>query len=220
MLMKRCLLLALIVLGILIPASAQTIFNCSSGFVTANTTCGVGYNGTGGYQFQFAQDPNGVILGTAANLIPVAQMAAVTTGAGLMYQTRVNAQAFTANFTFVANGKNVAFVLAKQQFRLQETRPIPNTSRAARDARPDSIRRLQVAIHPGQQYLCTGAGSILSANKLAVAFTYSSAQIYQQVEAPCHPPYTSGNGTTYGTTFSPTKLSTSPVPLNSPAGTR
>ena len=69
-LMKKYLLLALMVLGILIPASAQTIFNCTSGFVTANTTCGVGYNGTGGYEFQFAQDPNGVISGTAANLIP------------------------------------------------------------------------------------------------------------------------------------------------------
>jgi Chitobiase/beta-hexosaminidase C-terminal domain len=210
---KRALVLAFLLLGL--PAFGQTIFNCSSGFVTANTTCGVGYNGTGGYQFQFAQDPTGVILGTAANLIPVSTDGGDHNGAGLIYQTAVNVQAFTAHFTWVSNGKNIAFTLNN------------NTSAAGQNS----------------QYFASGAGCEAGFNQAFTggappvnkvfaleldqfsplttsgAFTYSSAQIYQQVEAPCQPPYTSGNGTTYGTTFSPTKLSTSPLPLNSPAGT-
>ena len=200
-----------------LPAFGQTIFNCSSGFVTANTTCGVGYNGTGGYQFQFAQDPNGVILGTAANLIPVSTDGGGHTGATMMYQTAVNAQAFTSTFTFVANGKNIGFVITN------------NNSAAGNSTNPQYFAG-GAGCEAGQNQAFTGGAPPInkffgleldqfSPLTTSGSFTYSSAQIYQQVEAPCQPPYTSGNGTTYGTTFSPTKLSTSPLQMNSPAGT-
>ena len=214
---RSSLLLALIALGGLIPASAQTIFNCSSGFVTANTTCGVGYNGTGGYEFQFAQDPNGVMLGTAANLIPVGGDGGGHTGVGLIYQTPVNAQAFAANFTFVANGKNVAFVLTNNNSAAgNSTNPQYFASGAGCEA---GFNQAFTGGHPPVNRIFALELDQFSPLTASDSFTYSSAQIYQQVEAPCDPPYTPGNGTTYGTTFSPAKLSTYPVALNSPAGT-
>ena len=133
------------------------------------------------------------------------------------YQTPVNAQAFAANFTFVANGKNVAFVLTNNNSAAgNSTNPQYFSSGAGCEA---GFSQAFTAGNPPVNRIFALELDQFSPLTASDSFSYSSAQIYQQVEASCDPPYTSGNGTTYGTTFSPTKLSTSPVALNSPAGT-
>ena len=99
--MKRYLFLAITALVFLGSAGAQNVFNCSS--FASTGTCGVG----SGQNFRLA---GGVaaLSGSQLNFIPAGTTHA---GTGLNYFTPVNAQSFTANFTFVPNGQNVAFVL-------------------------------------------------------------------------------------------------------------
>jgi hypothetical protein len=189
---KKYLFLAITALVFLGSAGAQNVFNCSS--FASTGTCGVG----SGQNFRLA---GGVaaLSGSQLNFIPAGTTHA---GTGLTYFTPVNAQSFTANFTFVPNGQNVAFVL-------QNTNNTPGYDGASFVAGagceagffqafgsyppPNNIFALELDSY-----------SPLTENG---SFTYSSAQIYQQGQSPCLP---NDDGPNY---YPTNKLSTSPVNL-------
>ena len=197
--MKRYLFLAITALVFLGSAGAQNVFNCSS--FTSTGTCGVG----GGQNFRLA---GGVaaLSGSQLNFIPAGTTHA---GTGLNYFTPVNAQSFTANFTFVPNGQNVAFVL-------QNTNNTPgydgNSFVAGAGCEAGFFQAFGSFPPPNNIFALefdswSYLGSVQS-------FSYSSVQIYQQGQSPCNP---NDSGPNYVLID---KISTSPVPLNSPANSQ
>jgi hypothetical protein len=104
------LLLFLALLWALAPpsAQAQTIFNCSS--FSSSGTCGVAvFSGSGA--FLLIGSNNGSSPGLSGSTVDLLPTGATHAAMSLNYQTPVNVQAFTASFTFVPNGQNVAFVI-------------------------------------------------------------------------------------------------------------
>ncbi len=207
-LMKRYSLLAVIGLGFLLPASAQVI-NCPSGFASSGS-CGVSFIGGGGQAFAVQGSPNGSspsLSGSQVGLIPAG---ATYAALGFINQTKVNAQAFTATFTLVPNGQNIAFVLENNTAAGGGTGPAFSSGAGCEagfyqafgtpPVPPNNIFALEL---DSWSYL----GSVQS-------FSYSSAQIYHSGQSPCNP-NDSGPGYTLID-----KISTSPVPLNSPAGSQ
>jgi hypothetical protein len=188
-------------------AGAQTI-NCPSGF-SSSGTCGVSNPGAGGQNFQ-------IIAGGGVGVLAAPNVTMIATGqthqpAGLIYQTAVNAQAFTATFTFVPNGQNIAFVLQNNNNANASgtTDPRAFSSGAGCEAgffqafgtAPTSANNIFALELDSYSYLTSSPGT----------FTYSSAQIYQTNQSPCDPDDSSP-------VYYPTnKISTSPVPFNSPA---
>ena len=204
---KQYLLLLAVILGTLGSASAQSVFNCSSGF-SSSGSCGVSSIGAGGQPFQLVGSANGSnpgLNGSQVNLIPSGSSHVALS---LNYKTRVNVQGFTSTFTFVPNGQNVAFVLQNSN-----NNPTFNGAsfsagagceagfyQAFNQSPPNNVFALEL---DSWSYL----GSVQS-------FSYSSAQIYQSGQSPCNP-NDSGPGYTRID-----KLSSSPVPFNSPAGSQ
>jgi hypothetical protein len=196
--MKRYLFLAITALGLLGSAGAQNVFNCSS--FTSTGTCGVG----GSQNFRLAPGGGpGTLSGSQWDLIPADTTHA---GSGLNYFTQVNVQSFTANFTFVPNGSNVAFVL-------QNTNNTPgydgNVFVAGAGCEAGFYQAFGSFPPPNNIFaLELDSYSPLTENG---SFTYSSAQIYQAGQSPCLPNENAPN-------YYPTnKISTSPVALDSPA---
>jgi len=198
--MKRCLWLALITLGCLLPASAQVI-SCSSGF-SSSGSCGVAAIGSGGQNFQLVESGGSPSLsGSQILFIP----SGITHGvSGLIYQTKVNAQAFTATFKFVPNGSNLAFVVEN------------NTNPNAGGVGPDfsSGAGCEAGFYQAFGTAPTSANNIFALELDSYSpltesgsFTYSSAQIYQANQSPCLP---DDNGPNY---YPTNKISTSPVNL-------
>jgi hypothetical protein len=198
-----------------------SIFNCSSGFA-ASGPCGVNFPSGGGSQpFMVIGATNGsvpALVGSQVNLIPAN---AVHTGLNLNYQTLVRVQQFSTTFTFIPNAWNIAFVLTNNT----------NTSSAGTGksfaagagcegsfwqgfpAAPNNTFAIQL----DQWSSLAGGGS---------TFTYSSVQYYNTGafasnapnppgQSPCNPNLGGSNFTYAGVN----KVSTSPVPLNNPAGT-
>ena len=188
------------------------VINCSSGFASSGA-CGVAVTGSGGQPFQLTNDQSaGVVVGTQALLIPTGSG---HFGAGLIYQTAVNVQAFSTTFTFIPNGWNLAFVLQNNTNPNAGGGGNPQAFAAGAGCEggfyqafgntppdPNNIFALEL----DQQSALTNANQNSS-----VPFTYSSVQIYQQGQSPCNP--NDGQPNYYFTS----KISTSPVPLNSPA---
>lgn len=193
---------------------AQTVINCPSGF-SSSGSCGVGNNPNQVFIF-VTQIPGAALSGSSVLLVPTE---AGHNATSLTYQTAVNVQAFTATFTFVPDGENLAFVLnntnnypgfqggAFAQGAGCEAgfyQSFPNNSPAAE---PNNVFALEF-----DQF-----SSLTNVNPYT--FTYSSVQIYQGnntgseygAQSPCIPPYAADPV--------PSKISTSPVPLNSPVGT-
>ena len=104
------LLLFLVLLWVLPPAlaQAQTIFNCSS-FSTSDT-CGVAVF-SGSEAFLLTGSNNDSSPGLSGSTVDLLPTGATHAALSLIYQTQVNVQAFTTNFTFVPNGQNIAFVI-------------------------------------------------------------------------------------------------------------
>jgi hypothetical protein len=204
--MRRYLLLLAAVLGTLASASAQGVFSCPSGF-SSSGSCGVSLPGASGQPFLVVGTANGstpAFNGSRVDLIP---SGATHAALSLNYQKLVNVNSFTASFTFVPNGQNIAFVLQNSNngtFNgasfssgagceagfFQAFQPVP----------PNNIFALEL---DSWSYL----GS-------AQSFSYSSAQIYQSGQSPCNPNDSGPNYTLID------KISTSPVPLNSPASSQ
>jgi hypothetical protein len=128
----------------------------------------------------------------------------------LEYQSSVNVQKFTSSFTFVPNGQNVAFVLNNATNNPPNDGPGFSSGAGCEGGfyqafdpvhgSPNNVFALEF---DSWSFL----GSVQS-------FSYSSVQIYQQNQSPCNP---NDSGPDYTLTD---KISTSPVALDSPAGTQ
>ena len=206
-LMKQYLLLLAVALGTLGSASAQNTFNCSSGF-TSSGACGVAAIGAGSQSFQLIGTNNGNIPGLNGSQVDLIPDGSTHVAISLNYQKIVNVQAFTSTFTFVPNGQNLAFVLQNSN-----NNPYFNGAsfssgagceagfyQAFNQAPPNNIFALEF---DSWSYL----GSVQS-------FSYSSVQMYQSGQSPCNP---NDSGPGYVLI---NKISTSPVPFNSPASSQ
>jgi hypothetical protein len=187
-------------------ATAQNIFNCTSFTSTASNACSITWPGPPNNQrFFAASNAGGSVVSGAIDFIP---SGTGHSGNGLWYQTAVNDEAFTATFSFVPNGYNFAFVVQN-------------------DASGSTFS--SGAGGEGGFYQAFTGGNIAPTNVFALqfdsyypldaesGFTYSSVQIYQTLQPP-YVPGTNGAGNQIpGYTIN--KISTSPVPMNSPAST-
>jgi hypothetical protein len=142
---------------------------------------------------------------------------AVHAAMSLNYQTPVDDQAFTASFTFVPNGQNIAFVIQNSN-----NNPYFNENVFSAGAGCEAgFFQGYSQPYPPNTVFALELDSWSPLNNSS-SFTYSSAQIYTSnpyVECPCI-----GGAGICGTNNSDsgniTKLSTSPVPLNSPASSQ
>jgi hypothetical protein len=206
--MKRLLAILALTLAISTVARAQTV-PCSSGFNTSGSgRCNVSVN-TGGPGFYIANHPASSLSGSAAILTPAGQGHDCSS---FIYQTPVNVQAFTASFEFVPNAINIGFVIENQT-----NQPVQSFCSGA-----------------GQEvgFSQFAGGSNISPNNVWAmeldsyspltnlgSFVYSSVQLYQTSETPWLPLPNGGSYPGYLPAFNIVKISTSPVPLNSPATT-
>lgn len=216
--------LAVMTLTILIPSYGQgtKVFNCPSGFSSTGIceATSAWEPGCGGPFCVVGTPTNGgpypALSGTQMNLMPVGSS---HTGLNFNYQAgAVSAQAFSSTFTFIPNGWNLSFVLNNNTVPDQGSSPASFASGAGCEASfyqafgtyptawsPNNIFALEL-----DQW-----SPLTDANGTSATFSYSSAQIYQTWQSPCNPAYTPGEIGYYATQ----KVSTSPVPLNSPANT-
>ena len=187
-------------------ASAQVI-NCGSGFASSGS-CGVSLIGGGGQALAVVGSPNGSTPALSGSQVLLAPTGATHTALSLNYQTAVNIQAFTTTFKFIPNGSNVAFVWSNNT-NANAGGTGPNFSFGAGceggfyqgfGTAPTAPNKT-FAIELDSYSPLTNGGS----------FTYSSVQAYQITQSPCNPDDGASNF------WLTTKLSTSPVPLNSPA---
>jgi Bacterial Ig-like domain (group 3)/Chitobiase/beta-hexosaminidase C-terminal domain len=195
--------LAVMTLGLVIPASAQTVFNCSS--FASSGTCGI-TNGSG----QAFGQVGGNLLGSAINLTP---SGSAHNSYNAQYMSYVNVQAFATTFTFVPNGYNLAFVI-------QNCNDAPGQC-------PGAAGVFVSGAGSEGGFFQGGGGPNTAPNNVwalqldsydpltsTTSFVYSSAQIYQTLQAP----FTTGSyGASALASYVTNKLSTSPVPLNSPS---
>jgi hypothetical protein len=196
------LLLFLALLWVLAPPSTQAqVINCPSGFASTGD-CGVGII-AGGQAFQLNGSPNGsspALVGSQVLLLPTG---ATHAALSLNYQTQVDDQAFTANFTFIPNGQNIAFVIQNSNNNPDFSGPVFS---AGAGCEAGFFQAYSQPVPPNNVFaLELDSYSPLN---LTGSFTYSSAQIYQSGQAPC-------DILSYPLID---KISTSPVSLNSPAG--
>jgi Chitobiase/beta-hexosaminidase C-terminal domain len=212
--MKRRLLLALIVMGVLIPASAQTtLFNCTSWVTTG--TCGVQETYLG-ENFGFNGNTPPSVAGTSILLTPVGSVHNIAT---INYaHSSVNVQAFTSTFTFVPNGWNIAFYVQNNTRIASGGTNTPGPGfgggagceggfyQAFDGAPPNNIFALNLDSNNSNTVVPDDFGG-------GVGFSYSNAQIYQTAQSPCIP--NDGQPNWWPTN----KISTSPVSLNYPVST-
>jgi Legume lectin domain len=200
--------LAVMLMGMQIRSSGQNVIDCP-GFASTGA-CGVAVSGAGGQNFKITNSPKGVLSGSSVDLIPTGVS---HYGSGLIYQTPVNVQAFTATFTFVPNGWTFAFVLQNNT----------NTGASAGGAKAFGAGAgCEAGFYQGFSNNDESTNKIFALDLDSYdpmrlgrdKFTYSSVQIYSAGQSPCIPnlggtvPYVGQN-----------KISTSPVSLNSPAST-
>jgi hypothetical protein len=212
--MRRIALLSLL---LTLPTLGQ-VFNCSSGFNnTSGNACGAptSYGYPGGYAFEGNAGP---LASGAMTLVPVGQG---HNGNALWYQTAVNVQAFTETFTFVPNGYNLAMVI--QNYAMGYCNPFQCGAGAGAEggfsqfASNPNIPTNNVWALEFDSYSSVGQG----------AFSYSTVQQYQTLQSPampnagCNTACNGGSPWNNGVPqYATTKISTSPVPLNSPASTQ
>ena len=210
------LFLTLAILVVAMPCHAQTpVFNCS-GFASTGT-CAV-HQAEGGttQPFLIWGSYNGANPGLSGSEVMLIQDGVSHQAANLNYQTAVNVQAFTSTFSFIPFGQCVAFTLN-------------NNTNSSAGGVPGSHFNAGAS---GECSFYQGDGGVTSSvnnvfalefdqysflNQNDSSFTYSSAQIYQAQAYP-YTPYTQNAGQISG--WATDKISTSPVPLNSPANSQ
>ena len=179
-------------------ASAQV--SCPNGFTTSGA-CAVGII-KGGLAFQVNGSQGSVkpdLSGSSVNLIPTGNTHAALS---MNYQTQVNVQAFTATFTFVPNGQNVALIIQNSN-----NNPTFNGAvfSAGAGCEADFFQAFSQPSPPNNVFaLELDSYSPLT---LGGSFSYSSVQTYTSGTSPCLP---NDSGNNYPTT---SKISTSPVNL-------
>jgi Chitobiase/beta-hexosaminidase C-terminal domain len=190
-------------------AYAQTAFNCGPSGTTWNTSTGTACGALLDFQGAFfALNGNGPgsITGNSVLLMP---SGAIHQGDTLIYRTRVSTQAFSTHFTFLANGWNLAFMMENNT----QTGAGPAGSGFAAGAGCEGGFYQGFTVNnipPNNMFVINlDQQNFISGN----TFGYSNVQLYQQAQTPCAP---NDNQPFFWQT---TKVSTSPVPLNSPTGT-
>ena len=211
------LLLQFVLLFAALPAWAQTVINCGSGFNTPSggfgsggspQTCGVNtipYPAGQPFGVTDYVGPNMALSNSPLILIPYPGGHTAST---LMYQTAVNNQAFTTSFTYIADGKNAGIVWNNTNNQG------PNSYQGAQFAGgagcEAGIYQFFTSPELNNVFALELDSSSALTNVSPYTFTYSSVQLYTANQSPCIPPY--------GPDTTPSKISTSPVPLgNSPA---
>jgi hypothetical protein len=203
-----------------LPSWGQTtVFDCSAGFVTTNTACGVGGLISGsGAAFKVVGMQNGVVPAVSGTAVEIAPSGGVHYALSLMYQTAVDVRAFTDTIQFISNNQNIAFTFnncannGSSGFGTCGSFNRANFSSGASceggfsQAFSGNPFPYNIFALMWDQYgeLPAGGGT----------FGYSNVQIYQQNQSPCNP---SSGGSFASLT---TKFSTSPVAMNSPATTQ
>jgi hypothetical protein len=138
-------------------------------------------------------------------------------GAGFNYQTQVDVQKFTAAFTFIPNGMNLAFVLQNNTNAQASGGGCSGTSctfSAGAGCESGFYQAFDSANPPYPNNIVALELDSYSPLTLTGPFTYSSVQLYQTGQSPCLP---NDNGPDYTPID---KISTSPVPLDSPANSQ
>jgi hypothetical protein len=207
-------------------ARAQTIFNCSS--FSSSGTCGVAINYPLNESFYVVGAFNGSSPALSGSVMQLATSSADHTALSMNYSVaKVNDQAFQSTFTYVPNGWNISFVLQNDtstqggEYGMNAKfssgagcegsifQAFPNGGLAWDP--PNNIFALMLDQHSP---LTDGNAPSQGGAGYPGTFTYSNVQMYQQQQDPCNP----RDGTEKYFYFT-RKVSTSPVPLNSPAAT-
>ena len=222
--LRNRVLILLVLALVASMARAQTIFDCSS--FSSSGTCGVAVNFPLNESFNVVGAFNGSSVGLSGSAVQLASSTADHTALSMNYAAAtVNDQAFQSTFTYVPNGWNISFVLQN------------NTSTQGGDyglnAQFSSGAGCEGSIYQafpngGLNYdppnnifalmldqkspLTDGNGTGQGGGSYPGTFTYSNVQMYAQGMDPCNP----RDGTEKYFYFTQ-KISTSPVPLNSPA---
>jgi hypothetical protein len=206
-LMKRCFLLTLLALGFLIPASAQTtVFNCPA--FSSSGACAAVVAGYGTQSFIVRN--GGSLSGSRINFVPANSG---HNGYGMSYYTPVNIQSFTTTFTFIPNGQNLSFVVQDTTDQPGYQGNLFSSGAGCEAGFYQAFVQPPALVSPNNVFaLELDSGSWLT--EASAAFAYSSVQIYQQYQSPCLP---NDNGPNW---VPISKISTYPVPLNSPASTQ
>jgi hypothetical protein len=183
-------------------------FNCPSGF-SSSGACKVTTSAGTGAQFLLVFGGPGSLSGSQLLLMPTGETHQV---AAVNWQQAVNVQAFTSSFTFIPNGQNVAFVLNNNTNT--SSGPAGQNFSSGAGCESGFFQEGDSATPPWPNHVFALELDSYSALDTSWNFAYSSAQIYGQGDSPCMP----NDG---APTFYPiNKVSTSPVPLDSPATTR
>jgi Chitobiase/beta-hexosaminidase C-terminal domain len=195
--------------------------NCPSGFNSSTGACGVapGIPGATGYPLAIFGDSNSSVglSGSAINLQPTGTVHAPDNinfvGAA------VNVQAFTTTFRFVPNNWNLAFYLENATSSGGGSGPAPGFSLAksfTSGAGCEGAFYQAFGGIPGNNiFVLNFDNGNLQVNSLTPSW-YSNVQIYQQLQDPC----IAADGTEPYYQGHQNKVSTSPVPMASPATTR
>jgi hypothetical protein len=199
----------IVLLAASLPLFAQTtIFNCgpsATNFNSSSGACGAQTNGGHNAAFFGLLGSSGIAL--QGNQILLMPLNTTHNASGLVYQLPVNIQAFTANWTFIANGWDITFDFNNfnnSNFGLSKFVAGAGCEGGWYQAF-DGLTGLPIPVL---------AVDLDSQNNLSGStFQYSSAQLYQNFQSPCNP------DDSQPAWYVTNKISTSPVPLNSPATT-
>lgn len=203
-------------LALLAPSYGQAtkVFSCSE--FASSGACGVSIMSNGD-AFKVTGTENGSTPSFTGSQVILVPGGSSHTGLNLNYQkAAVNVQAFTTTYTYVPNGNNIGLIL-------NNTTNNPSGFNGANfaggagcegsifqgfslNAPPNAIFAVQL----DQMSPLTDANG----SGYGTPFTYSSTQVYQAYQDVCNP--ADGGEKWY---YFTRKISTSPVPLNSPSST-
>jgi hypothetical protein len=203
-------------------AAQTTVINCTAFNSSSTASCGVGsgwitspgnpevfwlggaYGGT---------DP--ILVGLSGSRVELNPEGDVHTALNLNADAPVNVQAFVANFTFIPNGYNIAFVLNNQTLVTSGNSGNPWINGFGAGAGFEgSFYQECCSRWPGYVWALQFNQDAPETND--GPFTYSNVQIYKNTEPPLN---VASNDNTWGYAFAINKISTSPVTMNFPAAT-
>lgn len=222
--MRKLFITLVLVLLPWVAHAQTTIFNCSS-FTTTAGSCDVGglISNTGTSIFKVVGSQNTSTPAVSGGQVVITTSGAVHSALTFAYQTQVNVQAFTTTFTFIPMGWETAFMLSNSN-----NNPTFNgvDFSAGAGCEGNFYQGFSQTNPPNNVWAIEFDSYQPLTNGAIGTFSYSSAQMYQSnvsgwpniyIQCPCMP-LTESCGTNTGNAGTPiTKISTSPVAMNSPS---